>query len=186
VALAPPFWPTNQEAFGMSRSPYDRFVFLRGYVTTYAAVAGRSSTVLERALGLGPGSLRAGYAVYELSAYVYSKEFEWKDRTMFSDGWHEDPSINEYVQRFDELRAHYGKRNNWSETATDAQLRRFLALQQSRLNVRVGASRIVKVVTTAPVLSFPDSPLRDIPQWRLTVRKPFRLVANISPGGLFA
>jgi hypothetical protein len=150
--------------------------FMKGYVTTYAAIAGKSASELEQSLGFHPGALTSGYLVYALSSPVAVGEFEWKDRTKYSDGWHYDLSINEYVQRRDELRAHLGKSNNWDEVATDLQLARFMEEQRRRINVRAGSERIVKVKPKGTVANFPDSPFRSIPQWRLNVIKTFRLV----------
>lgn len=160
----------------MTNAQQPPVAFMKGYVTTYAAIAGSSLRDLEQRLGFQPGALADGYCIYALTSPVAADEFDWKDRTRYSDGWHYDPSIDEYVQRRDELRAHLGKSNSWDEAATDRQLERFMQEQQRRLNVRSGPDRIVKVRPKGLVANFPDSPFRNVPQWRLTVAKTFRLV----------
>ena len=147
---------------------------LKGYVTTYRSIAGRSNQELELALGFQMGALDSGYVVYALCESVQAGEFEWKDRTSYSAGWHYDPSIHEYVQRYDELRAQLGKQNNWSEAKTDRQLAVFLDQHRRRLNVRDGEDRIVKVYPLGRVGSYPDSEDRNIPQWSLLFPKEFR------------
>lgn len=152
-------------------------VSLSGYVTTYSAVASTSgATDLEEVLGFGPGALWFGYALYELAAPVTIGDFEWMDQTAYSGGWHFDASINEYVQRRDELRADFGKQTGWSERASDRKLAYFMEVQRRRLNVRHGAERIVKVRPFGVTLAFPDSPWTGVPQWRLRVPKLFTLV----------
>ena len=146
-----------------------------GYVTTWSAIAGKGAEALEEALGFAPASLSAGFAVYTLLEPVRAEEFEWKDRTAYSNGWHYDASIAEYVQRRDELRAHFGRRTGWDEVASDEQLTLFMDRQLRRLNVRVGSERIVKLRPLMAVSHYPDSPLRRVPQWRLTKPKHFVL-----------
>lgn len=153
-----------------------------GYVTTHAAIAGKNVRDLEQALGFLPGALTKGYRVYELISPVTMDEFEWKDRTRYSGGWHYDPPSNEYIQRHDQLRFHLAKSNGWNEAAADAQLKRFMEEHCVRLNVRTGPERIVKVDPLVKVQqgfdSYPDSPYLDIPQWRLKVAKTFSLIAS--------
>jgi hypothetical protein len=155
---------------------------LAGYVTTFGSIARRSSAQLDQALGFAPGSLAAGYVVYALTDPIGPADFEWKDQTAYSDGWHFDRNIGEYVQRKDELRAHWGKQTSYDESATDAKLREITASHVNRLNVRHGPDRIVKVVPTRSVSSFPDSPLHGIPQWKLRVRKAFTRLAEVPAG----
>lgn len=155
-----------------------------GYVTTLASIQRRNAVQLEAALGFAPGSLAAGYVVYALADPVGAADFEWKDQTTYSDGWHFDPTIGEYVQRQDELRAHWGKRNDYSERATDAKLHEIMASHVRRLNVRHGPERIVKVLARGRISAFPDSPLRGIPQWKLRSRKSFTRYADVAPGRL--
>jgi hypothetical protein len=159
---------------------------LGGYVTTLASITRRSPMQLEQVLGFAPGSLAAGYVVYALSDPIGFSDFEWKDQTAYSDGWHFDPSIGEYVQRQDELRAHWGKHKNYDESATDAKLREIMAGQLRRLNVRHGTERIIKVVPKGTIPAFPDSPVRGIPQWKLRARKTFVRLADVGPGGMLA
>jgi hypothetical protein len=156
----------------------------RGYVTTLSSVTGRRTSQLEQALGFAPGSLSAGYFVYALAEPIGSADFEWKDRTTYSDGWHYDPTIGEYVQRQDELRAHWGKVHNYNEPATDAKLGEIMAPHIRRLNARAGPERVVKVLPKGPISAFPDSPLRGVPQWKLRFPKSFDRLADISPGGM--
>jgi hypothetical protein len=157
----------------------------KGYVTTQAAITGRNATEIEIALGFGPGSLADGFYVFALAEPIEVKDFEWKDRTMYSDGWHYDPSIGEYVQRRDELRAHLGKLNSYNEAVTDGKIVDIMQGQVQRLNVRSGPERIVKVVPKGRVSSFPDSPHRNVPQWELRFPKSFTQVADVGPDDRF-
>lgn len=157
---------------------------LQGYVTTLTSITGRVSSEVEKSLGFAPGSLCGGYRVYVLIDQVARDDFEWKDRTRYSDGWHFDPEIREYVQRRDELRANLGKRLGYDEQAADATLREFMTRQVQRLNVRSGPERIVKVVPAGPIGAFPDSPLPGVPQWRLLFKKRFRVYAEVGPGAI--
>ena len=156
-----------------------------GYVTTLSSIVGKTSTEIELSLGLGPGSLASGFYVFALTDRVALSDFDWKDRTTYSDGWHYDPSIDEYVQREDELRAQLGKLNAYDEAATDGELREIMQKQVGRLNVRTGPQRIVKVLSKVTVSSFPDSPHRNVPQWKLRVRKAFTRLADVKPGVRF-
>jgi hypothetical protein len=151
---------------------------LRGYVTTYRAVAGRSHAELADVLGFAPGTLSKGYRVYQLSEAVGPKDFEWKDRTRYAAGWHFDPTIGEYVQRTDELRAHLGKRHGYDEGHVDRELSDFQVKQMQKLNVRSGPDRIVKVVPEQAGSDYPDSAFRDVPQWVLKNRKKFVFVGT--------
>jgi hypothetical protein len=146
---------------------------MKGYVTIFDAVVGRSAIELEQVLGFYPGSLMSGYQIYGLSAPVCVGEFRWKDKTMFSGGWGNDASINESVQRDDELRFELWKASSWNETISEGQLKLFMASQCDLLNVRFGGSRIVKVVPLGVVLEYRDSEFNDVPQWELTVPKLF-------------
>ena len=67
--------------------------YFSGYVTTYASVTGKSGFALEQVLGFYPGALGKGFLVYQLAEPVALGDFEWKDRTAYSDGWHFDPAI---------------------------------------------------------------------------------------------
>jgi hypothetical protein len=162
--------------------PQERFP---GYVTTLASISGRTADQLELALGLGAGSLAAGFYVFALAEPVGLGDFEWKDRTTYSDGWHFDSSIGEYVQRRDELRAHLGKLHSYNEASTDRKIRELMEVQLKRLNVRVGPQRIIKVLSKGRVATFPDSPHRNVPQWKLVVPKLFTRVADVGPGQRF-
>lgn len=165
-----------------------RTVYLKGYVTRLSALTGKSSFELERALGFNGGALRQGYAIYELAGLVAPGEFEWKDRTRYADGWRGDPRIELepdsnvvwLVRREDELRAAYGKRHGYDERATDRALAEMMARELAKLNVRTGPDRIVKLAPNAAPTAFPESELRDVPQWRLMVLKPFRLLTSVA------
>jgi hypothetical protein len=156
---------------------------LKGYVTTLSSVTGRSETELEERLGFNRGSLGGGYYIYALAAPVSLTDFEWKDQTAYSDGWHFDPSITPFkaqgdatvygVQRQDELRAHLGKIHDYDEAATDRAIDDIMRIQVAKLNVRIGNERIVKVISKSPVSGFPASPFRRVPQWNLKVLKAF-------------
>ncbi|HKW49838.1 MAG TPA: hypothetical protein VJN70_20440 [Gemmatimonadaceae bacterium] len=161
------------------------FENLSGYVTTMRSIVGKDSRELEDALGFSSGSLRNGFYVFALDAPVISAEFDWKDRTMYSGGWHFDPTIGEYVQREDELRDHFGRLNNNDEARTDAKLDELMQVQRNRLNVREGPDRIVKVCPKSAPADYPDSRYNSIPQWRLRVKKPFIRLADVPPGECF-
>jgi hypothetical protein len=85
----------------------------KGYVTTLGSVSGKGDAELERTLGFNAGSLKAGFDIYRLLDPVAINEFDWRDRTRYSAGWHIDPTIpfgsnpnvRWAVQRRDELRA---------------------------------------------------------------------------------
>jgi hypothetical protein len=151
---------------------------LNGYVTTYSAVAGRSHAELEDVLGFAPGAFSNGLRAYQLSEPIGPNDFEWKDRTRYSGGWHFDPSITEYVQRADELRAHLGKQRGYEEVVVDRELAAFQLAQLKRLNVRSGPDRIVKVVPNGKANSYPNSEFRNIPQWRLKSDKQFIFIGT--------
>jgi hypothetical protein len=89
------------------------------------------------------------------------------------------------VQRDAELRAYYGKLNNYDEAATDAKLAEVMKPHVEQLNVRSGPRRIVKVRPKGKVASYPDSPFRDVPQWELRVAKEFALLADVPPNHRF-
>jgi hypothetical protein len=154
------------------------WVQLKGYVTTHRSVAGRSHAELANVLGLAPGALNNGYRVYQLDDYVGPGDFEWKDRTRYSDGWHFDRAIAEYVQRADELRAHLGKRHAYNESVVDHELAVFWVDQLLKLRVRSGPDRIIKVVPDDEGSAYPDSELRNIPQWKLKNRKQFVFIGR--------
>ncbi len=162
----------------MTNSPPAAIAYRKGYVTTFSAIAGKSSSELERLLGFNSGALAQGYELYELMAPVAPGEFEWADQTTYSDGWHFDRSSNEYVQRRDQRRWHFYRQSNWDAAAADREDDRFMAEQLRRLNVRHGPERIVKLVPKVRVSSFPDSPYRGVRQWKLTVEKPFRRISR--------
>ena len=151
---------------------------LKGYVTIFSAVTGQSHGELERRLGFGAGRLSNGYRAFQLSEPIGPDDFEWKDRTRYSGGWHYDPSIGEYVQRTDELRAHLGKKYGYDEKVVDRRIQDFRAAQLKRLNVRSGPNRVVKIIPNDPGTSFPDSPFEGIPQWNLTREKQFTFIGD--------
>lgn len=155
--------------------------YLRGYVTTFAAVSGKTGTELEQLLGFGKGYLSDGFRVYELVAPTELNDFHWADRTTYSGGWHYDPVIGEYVQRDAEMRAHFGKLTNYNEAAADALIRRVLERKLALLR----SERIVKVCPKARKrTTYPDSTARDVPQWTLRSDKLFRLFADVGAGGV--
>ena len=157
---------------------------MKGYVTNFASIAGKHSGELEQALGFSPGAFRHRYSVFSLAAPVSMNEFDWRDRTRYSGGWHADPTIKFgsdpravwLVQRRDELRAALGKLHNYDEQGTDAAIEKILRGELAKLNIRTGPNRIVKVRPTERPNGYPDSPFRNIPQWELTVLKPFLLL----------
>jgi hypothetical protein len=159
-------------------------LLFKGYVTTAGSIGGKSNVELARALGFAPGSLNSGYEIYRLVEPVYVNEFDWRDRTRYSAGWHIDPTIRFgsdpnarwAVQRRDELRAALGKQNNYNEKLTDAAIERILGAELQKLNVRSGPGAIVKLRPKNMPSGFPDSPYRNIPQWELKVSKSFKLI----------
>ena len=169
----------------MNQQPLRDREQLKGYVTTLSAVSNCPVPELEAKLGFQPGGLKDGYYVYALMAPVLMPDFEWKDRTSYSDGWHFDPAIGEYVQRQDELRAHLGKQHAYNEKTTDRAIAGIMQLQLARLNVRSGPERIVKVLAATRILDFPDSPYRNISQWKLKVPKSFVRLAHVGAGQSF-
>jgi hypothetical protein len=158
----------------------------RGYVTTLRSVTRRTPSHVAEALGLAPSALAYGFIVYALAEPVGFEDFDWKDQTAYSDGWHFDRTIGEFVQRQDELRASLGRRHGYNEGETDANVRHLMATHVKRLNVRDGPERIVKVVAKqlsfAFADSFPDSPLRGVPQWKLRTCKSFLRLAEVAAG----
>lgn len=155
--------------------------YLAGYVTSLASISGKNARELEQALGFGVGYLAAGFLVYELAAPAELGDFRWADRTAYSDGWHYDPTIGEYVPRDAELRAHFGKITNYDDAAADAHIKRVLEGKLSRLR----ADRIVKVRAKGPTMTaYPDATVRNVPQWRLNSPKLFRLLTDVGPGGV--
>lgn len=159
---------------------------LTGYVTRFSAIKNLTVAKLEAALGFSPRALANGYAIYGLAARVGIDDFIWRDRTAFSGGWHADPSImlieNDpniwSVQRIDELRASLLRRFNYVEAHVDTELQRMRWKWTLDMNVCHGDSRIVKVLFPPTNLDFPDSPMRNIPQWEIkkTVQKKFELM----------
>jgi len=154
---------------------------MKGYVTTFQSVTGKAPAELEQVLGFSPGTLRGGYDTFALFDPVSINEFDWRDRTRYSGGWHSDPTVKFgsdpstvwLVQRRDELRAALGKLNNYDERATDAAIFRIMSAEMAKLNVRSGPGRIVRVEPRQRQPGFPDSPFRSIPQWELKVLKKF-------------
>jgi hypothetical protein len=158
----------------------------RGYVTMLQSLLNKPTDKLENILGFGAGTLELGYYVYQLVGEVTLADFDWKDRTTYSDGWHFDSWVGEYVQRQDELRAHLGSKLRYNEQAVDSRLALFKMEQRDRLNVRTGPKRIVKVIPKDRATEFPDSTDRSTPQWRLKVEKEFALLRTIDKGQVFA
>jgi hypothetical protein len=153
---------------------------LKGYVTTFASVQNRNRKELEDLLGFSRGALAGGYRLYELKEDVKLGEFEWCDRTLFSGGWNYDRSIKEFVQRQDEVRWKFMVKHDHFAPKADKEFDMFMGAEMAKLNVRSGPERIVKVRRN-PALGnpeFPDSKFRDIPQWKLTIKKNFRLVPH--------
>lgn len=175
-------WSHTNGGYVSSRSYGAREQF-NGYVTTMASIAGKSFGDLERSLGFGPSSLADGFYVYALVDIIGMSDFEWKDQTAYSDGWHFDPTIGEFVQRQDELRAQLGKLNQYNEAQTDEKIRAIMMRQLAQLNVRVGPERIIKVVAKQVMNLFPPSDFRRIPQWRLRNRKSFVRLEDVPAGG---
>lgn len=161
--------------------------FFKGYVTQLSFVQDKSAAYLEAALGYNRGALASGYKVFALQNVVRSDEFEWKDRTRYSDGWHADPSIrlgqNEKtvwsVQRADELRYALYKRHGYNERAASQEMDSIMSRELVKLNVRSGPNRIVKLRPNSHPSSYPESEFRSIPQWRLTVQKEFVLLLAV-------
>jgi hypothetical protein len=153
---------------------------LKGYVTTFESVQNKNRKELEDVLGFSRGALAVGYRLYELDDKVEVGEFEWCDQTLFSGGWHFDRSIKEFVQRQDEQRWKFMKKNDFYEPKAEKDFSTFMAGEKAKLDVRSGPKRIVKVRRNpaAGNPEFPDSRFHDIPQWKLRVEKRFKLVPH--------
>jgi hypothetical protein len=156
----------------------------RGCVTTFEAIAGKPSLEVARLLGFNGDALRAGYKVWRLNEKVELGEFEWYDSTAYSGGWHFDPSIDEFVKRYDERRATLGRIHGYNEARVDAKLARFMEVQRIRLSVRSGPAQVVKVRARVPdhTTGYPDAEVRTVRQWNLLKDKKFVEIANVGPG----
>lgn len=169
----------------MGNKPWQKVGRMGGYVTQWSALKYLSITKLEAALGFNPGALKYGYAVYGLADKVGIDDFEWRDRTRYSGGWHADRTI-EFgtaglvwsVQRIDELRAALGKKLNYSESAVDEELKKIKMRWLTEMNTCFGDKQIVKVLSVARIGSFPDSPMLGVPQWefRKGIQKNFKIL----------
>ncbi|HEU0045209.1 hypothetical protein [Sphingomonas sp.] len=168
---------------------------LSGDVTTYAAIASVAFDEVERRIGYRPGRLAKGYDVYELCEPVAVGEFDWTDTTSYSGGWQYQRDADEYARRTDILRADLGKRFGYQEAVVDAELDRFLASHASKLNVRSGPARIVKILPVTrhdPNMfwldQYPNAQVRGTPQWTLHRDRPklFQKIATVPPGGMLS
>jgi hypothetical protein len=151
---------------------------MSGYVTVLSSVTGLGHAALGDALGFAVGTLSSGYRVYQLAAPIGPNDFEWKDRTRYSDGWRGDATLGFKVRRIDELRAQFGKQHRYDEAAVDRRLAAFHAAQLEKLNVRSGPDRIVKIVSNVKASSYPDSGTPDVPQWELKSMKRFIFIGT--------
>jgi hypothetical protein len=68
--------------------------------------------------------------------------------------------------------------HGYNDSVVDKEIDRIMRMQLTKLNIRVGNERIVKVRPKFPGAVFPPSSFRNIPQWRLTVPKRFLLDAG--------
>src|SRR5688572_1986821 len=150
------------------------FINLSGCVTTLRSISGKSPNELEDALGFNRGALKAGYWVFRLAEAVGPSDFQWKDTTRYSNGWTYDPECNEWIQRADAVRWDYLNRNNGEARKGDAEFDGFIRVQEHLVNVRTGWLQIVKVRAKAFPSDYPDSHLKNIPQWSINGNRPKR------------
>ncbi len=169
---------------------------LKGYVTTYESIAGKSRSEIENRLGFSSGSLQSGYAIYALAEPVAKGDFGWRDTTAYSAGMAVDPDTEQngvvyQVPRLDTVRYNDAVRRGYGQSTTpgeldkisrdnDGAMARLLNDALRRLNFRTGNQRIVKISAAARPSGYPDSPYRDIPQWELLKPKRFNLLEVVS------
>ncbi len=165
---------------------------LKGYVTTYESIAGKSRSEIENRLGFTSGSLQSGYAIYTLAEPVAKGDFGWRDTTAYSAGMAVDPDTEQngvvyQVPRLDTVRYNDAVRRGYGQSTTpgeldkisrdnDGAMARLLNDALRRLNFRTGNQRIVKISAAARPSGYPDSPYRDVPQWELLKPKRFNLL----------
>ena len=164
---------------------WQKYASLGGYVTQWSSLHSLGVRALEQALGFNSGALAVGYAVYGLADRVGPDDFDWRDRTRYSGGWHADPTIKWgsedvvwSVQRIDELRAALGKRLNYDEARVDQNIAEMKHRWINEMSVCFGERRIVKVISNQRISEYPNSPLRGIRQWefRRDIRKRFEFM----------
>ncbi len=166
---------------------------LRGDVSTMGAYRGLSSWELEYRIGYETGRLAYGYDIYKLCEKVFPRDFIWKDQTLFSGGWRLDSGLTRdgeesyYAQAFDLFRAELGKRLSNDELSVDAYLAKFMNVETSKMNVRIGPEQIVKILPVAPdpgkgvfwLKKYPNSKARGTNQWTLVCEKMFVRIATV-------
>jgi len=94
------------------QTPPKPILSLKGYVTIWKSARNKKPSQVERAFDFGTNALKDGYWLYALAEKIVKLDgFEWKDRTIFADGWRPDPSVDLgdgkvwEVQVSDQLRA---------------------------------------------------------------------------------
>lgn len=149
--------PRRDEALAVGQR-----VELTGYFTKRHVLGDLADGAeLERRLGFGPGSLRAGWWVLFMAGMPpTANEFELGGYTHFSDSrvrGHVDPD-GEHVEQW--LRSHAIDVSRQRE----AHVRRF---------VLSGPERIVKIRSRVPCQSWWHPDPNPVPQWKLTAEKTF-------------
>lgn len=148
-----------------------------GDVTTFESVAGLTTSELERNIGYERGRLSKGYHLYQLITPVGPNEFTWGHDTRYSGGFHDprEPVLFQgtayRVMRADELRYALLTKHKGDTRAAYAEFDSMMEAERSKLNVRTGPKRIVKVF---PVIrhyetdnwweQYPDSGIAGTPQ----------------------
>ena len=85
----------------------------------------------------------------------------------------------------DHLRAIFFKYSGYNEAKAESMFIQFRKEQLAHLNIRSGPRRIVKVIPKVKkdTGAFPDSKVKNIPQWRLKKEKKFVLIEVVEPDG---
>lgn len=164
----------------------------KGYVMQLRQVTELDPHALADRVGFARHLMEDGYALLVLTSTVARQDFVWRDRTRFSAGWVKERVYfkgdnrvcwaDEFVQRADQDRFIFFQSNQYeNEQNWDV----FLAEQLKLLNVRQGSDRIVKVVPAIEGAKgdYPDAKGDGALQWELMVKKQFRCVALVKPGG---
>jgi len=155
-------------------SPGNKEIWWNGCITDLRPLIGKSNVELEDALGFSRGAFGSGYWLYRLAEPLSLDDFDWLDRTKFSDGWQWRNLwtgrgwIYEAVPRKDLLRALFGKKLNYNEEAVDRALLKFKVGELEKINIGCAIGKIVKIFPkNRNGISYPDSEYWNIPQWKI-------------------
>lgn len=179
-------------ACGFAYAVGSQITSMTGDITIAPAIEGQTSQAVERRLGFHKGRLSDGYCVLVLLETVTAANFLWGDQTHYSGGEQLYRNENAMVPRRDLLRGEMLVRHG-SDTGADAALRDFFNKAAHRINEGVAHRGIIKVVPNIRHnddmprhLQYPDSDVRNIPQWTLLKPgKAMECVAQVSPGGVY-